>query len=118
VGERAADGKREVRAKRAHECDLPLHSLAGGSDELRHRSNRLLPRSDSCHGQKKGTPLGVCGRNQRSEQKRQEKDGGRKQDAAKKGSGRAHKQTCERQQEARGHTKQEDAGWRARRRQT
>ena len=62
----------------------------------------------------KGTPLGVWGRNQRSERKRKEKDGGRKQDAAKKGSGRAHKRTCERQGEARGHKKQEDAGGRAR----
>ena len=52
AGEQATDGKREVRAKRAPECDSPLHSLAGGSDELRPRSNPLLPRSDSCHGQK------------------------------------------------------------------
>ena len=35
----------------------PLHSPAGGSDKLRHRSNPLLPRSDSRHGQKGGHPI-------------------------------------------------------------
>ena len=51
AGERAADGKRGVRAKRVPECDSPLHNLAGGSNELRHCSNPLLPRSDSARSE-------------------------------------------------------------------